>query len=1174
MDEDRDALLQFILRHEKAQKDANLYRVDPGKDRRRTYFYVNVGSDKQLGEFCALLKEHGSSHNICYHWPEKKPVRLAAIIRCPFWRAYETAHPTPPPSPRDACMDTDECEEDQRVAKRARREARKNTTELEAIAAALDKKLKPLLRPREVDLLEVDVDDLLGEPSTVSTVLDSITVLQDPACHEQAYVAFQNAWASQQDLTKLLRIFAWHEDFKDYFAIQFGPKYNNLPFGTLTFPATDEPFETLRDTFLVAKGKGVVSKPTVCLSPAGETAYLTANAAFNKFKADQLARKEDVRYGVAEPFDSKSELDLSSPNLMDPLFLKRIFNYTAFEPAFQYINMFMADCYKQGEVFIKVPNEITRTFTLKSLKRTELKQNYSFLTYEHTDDNGKTKTGNILDFWLSHPDHRTFENITFEPGVPTVIVRAVPNTSSECFLNQMRILNTCPPATYFMYRDDFLDLDPDSQYSLPAPNETEQQKQERLYHRIVAGKGFKIDRPETYFDRATPDESLINMFTRKTKGLQSFKEGEQDLDEKLEQEGKEQTLWVILFHIYYVICNGSRELFDRFNTFYARILFTPMKQDRQFLVIQGDQGSGKTNLVNYIGTYLFGEGSQYHFLGGQSNRLTGRFASQFDNAVLVTLDEATIKDDSETMNTLKSLCTDRTRVSEPKYRESRQIRNYLHCNFVCNQCTLPVEPGDRRYIFFMCNNDLGKFFGYHSVVQPRIASKFGIMCYGMWLQQHSEFLENSYVNFQRSPPMTENKKVCIMNRLRKDAPEVAWWAGCLADGQVRGLNPKRTYLAYEMAWLNDRRSFFDKWVVPIGPCARDTIDGLLCVARDMRDAGEGSLEWVLKKDDVRTQEEKDLWAWINPRKLKLTKKTRHEFWPVQTTWEDMYKAFKELTQNKNSKIMISDFKNSISGCLGVKEIFDAEARDDDPLDSWGKELSNQDEMTVTVKLPCLYAARAQFDYFLKYNGVRDKTSFHFVDNRTRCGPFGQHPEPALVRSDSSASFDASPTSETWISMLRERGRLEKREEPFHRHCDHCWETSELWQEEYAKRGSQGGGSHPAAAATETPGGGAGMLPGQVLEYDTDDYESGEDERAPDSPPAESSSGPQKRAARKSSGRDNRMQPRRRRLGRPPRARVQDAGDEEGVPASSPRDSPRALPSSPDLSALLPTLGIE
>jgi hypothetical protein len=819
------------------------------------------------------------------------------------------------------------------------------------------------------------------------------------------YIVFPEVWMAISEIQKLAFIFNWHPRLKDIVTIQIGQKNMfPLPGGSVSgYKPVDEPItpHLVDRTFLIPQGSHA---PTLMLSNTAKKEMESANSAFEAWKQAQIVMQEAPRAGVrADPFNSESVIDLESPDLMNAAYLRRIFNPAAPDCAFYYINQFIADVYQKGQVWMKVRDDITRTTKLECYERGKFPQQvFSFMNYEQDTEgpDGKMKTvkGNIIKFWLEHPSHRLFEGTTFEPGNPTVIVLDTPTTDQDAYLSKVMLLNTCPPATYFTYSQLFLDKN-------RPPGLT----------RITPSVIFNGANPDVYFDRR-PDEPLISTFMRKAKDLPKLNSSDPALDDKAEEEGADMVLWVLLFHIFYVICNGDMHLFERFNAFFARILFKPMDQDRQFIVIKGHQGSGKSNVVNFMGTRLFGEGTQYHFLGGQSSRLAGKFASQFDNAVLVTLDEAVIGKDMETMNTFKSICTDRIRTTEAKFRESKLIRNYLHCIFICNQCELPVEPGDRRYIFLECNSELGYISEYHAKLQPRIASMYTMMVYGRYLQLRPELLNNDHVNFYKAPPMTIAKERCLLARLSLMNPELAWWEGCLKDRKVRLLSGNQNVFTHEVAWFETWAPMLNRLKIPIAPNdVKQTIANAKSAYNLDKDT-YAELDWISREKDQKYLQFHKIWSGAED-----------DNWPVETTWEDLYNAFK--AQVKNSKLLPSEFIESISGCVTVKSINANSANQ-----------QHDDMMSVRIRLPCLYGCRAQFKYFLKYNCVRDKDHFYHA----RGSEYTQFPEVD----------DVDISVETWITILRQQARVGGRPETFHRHCQHCRKTSKLWAEVDPERAAE------------------------------------------------------------------------------------------------------------------------
>jgi len=1180
----------------------NLYWVDPnnvdlfGKGEVKP-FLLRTDSKKDTQALSTLLNEH--EVNLYYKWPPRHftCVRLAVKV-------------THVPSLTHATL-REWCSEDPSYAilseKGHDKEGGSPYAQVQCLVRGLFSRLM----------------DSYSTAALVDFHKQPLLLMRSKVDKHSYYALFQELWLHLEELRKLAFTFKYHPKLKDTGVIVQCGEDNLFPLPEYV-PCNDKKNDTQEDqdteppaypvntssitsVFLVPS-KNAPRLPSAKFSQEGLSLYAATSTTITECKHAK-AVQEVTRAACIEPFDIRSEIDLHSPILMNTEYLLRIFNHEAPALSFHYINQFLADCYKYGLVYMKVMDINTHTVMLTSHKRHKIAAEvFGFLSVDVTvvvDGKLKSKKINIIQFWLDHTQHRLYDNITFEPGQPTTIHHAIKynqrkhNRGGE-YLKELCVLNTCPPAAFFTYRQNYMD---DGGGWSRFKNKAKPPDPPRRLTPIpanYAGHNFDFEDPDRWFGRQ-PGETPMQLFMRYASQLptQILHSDDPLIEEKVEREGAVAQLFFILFHIYYCICDGDNDNFKRFHAFFARILLKPMDQARQFMVIQGHQGSGKTNIVNSIGMHCFGEGSQYHYLGGQSKRLVGRFSSQFDNAVLVALDEATIGKDEETMSALKSICTDRLRTTEAKYNDSRMIRNYLHVVFICNKCQLPVEPGDRRYIFYECNKELGYHSLYHSILQPRLLTRFSMMTYGTWLVRPwltedlsppllNPFLDNAFINFFKAPPLNALKEKCIMETLAEFDPELKWWEDCLKDGKIRKLSASRARFHKEMEWFRIHEAELRElgvWQDPAVNTSLSVNNVVGMAAAKVRSSTEKGF--------------KEKWGWL----LDIDSPEYHDFsiyshldadlvagkeWPVVVHWDDLYDAFKSSC--KSSKILPSGFIESIKGCVITAN---PNSRNSPPGN--GSTSSNyQQQGGETVRLPCIWGARAQFRYFLKYNCVRDKRHIYHAgthgytqlpllqqsqQSQQQTQERGHSPSSSsssssthgntTVTSTSTTTINpqaASVNTETWVTILHRQVAMGERPPGVHDDCQYCGKVSDLYKESPPENPVP----EAAVSAGASEEGGVEDPDPQVHGLRHQAHGRGDRKRKQDSPG-------HKPPSPKGKGRADGsppgsplagVQPGRGGLGRPDRARVQDEGEQARSPSPRPkRHRTRVLSADPGMSGL-------
>ena len=1043
----------------------------------RINFFVDPKINAQLEAFAAVLNaEGGRVGDVRYAYPRKQPVRLAVdtfMQESIDVEADADGEWSPGPS-----------------SKRPR-----------TLTSRLFNHVNQLLLPL---LEEVQTDALSGCETLREMTHDPTNTVACPATPRRAYFVFSNAWLAPADYVKLRTLLEWHPEYKNKLSACYG-SHNLFPFTRfMPFEGPTQLDITANRVLNVWQTAAIgVKHPTVRLSELGLTAYVATQKLIDNAHARNVAA--DAAHAVfnVEPYGPDSVVDLFNPNLMCVEYLLEIFNPERPAKALHYLNLFFADVYTHNLVYYKTLDELTKCVKFMAIKRSDVKQRFSFLNYEGTDPEGKKVKLNVLQFYLDHHDHLLYDTTTFMPGHPNVTVNALAptHTNGNTFQKEARVLNTCPPAVYFMYK---------MQYGQDM---------------ITASRIPDMNHPNiewSYFGRMTDAEPLMAVLGGKNLSATCLRE---DWEGQVISEGANACLYIVLFHIWFVLCNRNKELFDRFNAFFARILVNPCGQDKQFLVLSGLMGAGKTNFINYIGTHLFGEGTLYQFCGGSSDRLVGKYTGQFDNSVLVALDESTFRKDEGVQNALKSICTDRLRTTEQKFQESKLIRNFLHVVMMLNNpLGLPVEPGDRRYIFCECNQELAATYLYHAIVQPRFATRYCMMVYGRWLETQARLHDNTVINFFTRPPFTPVKQTCILARMMDDMPELFWWHTCLKERRVRklslmGPNLKSTKDAVVYDTHKTMAKSFD---LPYKNEPYASIEA--AVMNACKD--------IPVTDTRKKCAHKQLWNNIHAQ----TGTREDKDWPVRVTIDDLYETYRTNAgkgNNSASKNFITAFAESLQSCVTVKR-----AKNRDP--------ANPD--AITVKLPCLYGCRAQFHYFLKYKCVRDKQLIYVAAG------YNPHDMPAAPE-------------ETWVDILFEQARLEGRPSGFHRNCKFCAGCSELWREYQSKSGS----SNCGHIANDTQASGSsidvGALSTETHRICAADYGRRQLERGVDSPAGQSPHSQHDYHSTPSSPALACLQSGRTGRGAQGGSRVQDSSDEEGSSNESNPNRSSPLSSSSDEYAL-------
>lgn len=191
----------------------------------------------------------------------------------------------------------------------------------------------------------------------------------------------------------------------------------------------------------------------------------------------------------------------------------------------------------------------------------------------------------------------------------------------------------------------------------------------RTYFNIV----FEVDKPSTFKEDG---KEVYNIF----KGY-AFKP----------KQGDASLYW---HHLKYVICSGNEELYLYVRKRLASIIQKP-KVLGCAIVLRGKQGTGKNQCIEPF-CKLFGN----HSLTFTSlDRLTGRFNSHLQYALVLFANEATWGGNKKEIGALKSIITDTTIFIEGKGKDGFQIENARHLLVASNEdWVVPRDMDDRRFL--------------------------------------------------------------------------------------------------------------------------------------------------------------------------------------------------------------------------------------------------------------------------------------------------------------------------------------------------------------------------------------------------------------------------------------------------------------------------------------------
>lgn len=220
---------------------------------------------------------------------------------------------------------------------------------------------------------------------------------------------------------------------------------------------------------------------------------------------------------------------------------------------------------------------------------------------------------------------------------------------------------------------------------------------------------------------------------------------------------------LFLKHIEGNIADGNPEIYRYILDWMADAVQNPTQRPGVALLLQGDQGVGKSVFGDQFGK-LFGQ----HYVQITSSReLTGIFNAHLEGKLLVFYDEANCLGDRQATAKLKALITERSLPIERKGRDLLYVDNYIRLILASNNnVVIPAALDERRFFAIQVGN---KHQGDH----PYFKAIFEEMDNGgrehlLHLLLTRDLSVADLYNFPKTKALLENK-------LGSMEPVFKWW---------------------------------------------------------------------------------------------------------------------------------------------------------------------------------------------------------------------------------------------------------------------------------------------------------------------------------------------------------------------------------------------------------------
>lgn len=220
-------------------------------------------------------------------------------------------------------------------------------------------------------------------------------------------------------------------------------------------------------------------------------------------------------------------------------------------------------------------------------------------------------------------------------------------------------------------------------------------------------------------------------------------------------------------HVYSNVCSKNQELYDYLRGWMAYCVKFPGMKTGVVIVLQGDQGTGKSFFASSLGR-LFGA---HYMTTGDPDQLTDKFNSHFRSCLLFFADEAFYAGDKANLSVLKALVTENSFMSQAKYRNSENANNMMNIIMASNKdWVIPAEKNERRFCVIAVSPTKRQEHEYFNEIQTELDN-------GGYEALMHDLLQMDLSNFNvRSFPRTE----AVFEQIERSLGfEDEWWLDVL-----------------------------------------------------------------------------------------------------------------------------------------------------------------------------------------------------------------------------------------------------------------------------------------------------------------------------------------------------------------------------------------------------------
>jgi len=221
-------------------------------------------------------------------------------------------------------------------------------------------------------------------------------------------------------------------------------------------------------------------------------------------------------------------------------------------------------------------------------------------------------------------------------------------------------------------------------------------------------------------------------------------------------------------HMLDIVCDGNQEAYDYIWNWFAWKLQNPAKLVGTAIVLQGDEGTGKTKLFEHYWA-LF---APYTRTIKSKRALVGNFNAHLEKMLVIGIEEAHFAGDREAADMLKSMLTDPGLPVERKGVDVREAPNRLGILMTTNHDhAVHITTGNRRHMVLAINESKKEDIPYFAAIDVEMLT-------GGREALMYELLQTDVSGWNANPvPMTDAKLANIIQSL----DETRAWAYHILD---------------------------------------------------------------------------------------------------------------------------------------------------------------------------------------------------------------------------------------------------------------------------------------------------------------------------------------------------------------------------------------------------------